>query len=68
MIRKIVEKSGLPRAEFARVGGISRATLEAWLAGTRNPSKESLQKLTDGFRRRGEEMQQIAAEMEQVTR
>jgi transcriptional regulator with XRE-family HTH domain len=51
-VREVIEESGLPRTLIAEDANVSRASIIAWLAGTRTPQPESVAQLADGLERR----------------
>ncbi len=63
-LRKIVTEaileSELPRTLVAKDAGLGRATLEAWISGMRNPSRDSLAQIADGLERRANRLQRLA--------
>jgi transcriptional regulator with XRE-family HTH domain len=52
VVREVIEESGLTRTQIAEDAHLSRATMIAWLAGTRVPQPESVTQLADGLERR----------------
>jgi hypothetical protein len=64
LMRKVIQASGLPRALLARDSGLSRATLEAWLAGKREPQPDSAARLAAGLRARAAELLKLAEQLE----
>lgn len=52
MVLRVVEESGLSRAQLAKDARVSPAAIEAWVAGRREPSLASLEKLANGLNRR----------------
>ncbi len=52
VVREVIEESGLTRTQIAEDANLSRATMIAWLAGTRTPQPESVAQLADGLERR----------------
>jgi transcriptional regulator with XRE-family HTH domain len=57
VVREVIEESGLTRTQIAEDANLSRATMIAWLAGTRTPQPESVAQLADGLERRAEALQ-----------
>ncbi|HEY0025906.1 MAG TPA: helix-turn-helix transcriptional regulator [Longimicrobium sp.] len=54
--REVTEESGLTRTQIAEDANLSRATMIAWLAGTRTPQPESVAQLADGLERRAKHL------------
>jgi transcriptional regulator with XRE-family HTH domain len=52
VVREVIEESGLPRTLIAEDANVSRASIIAWLAGTRTPQPESVAQLADGLEKR----------------
>jgi transcriptional regulator with XRE-family HTH domain len=65
-MRALFERTGLSQHEIARLGGLSYATLHAWVNGRRNPSPESVRAIADGLDKRGSDLEQIAAELRRL--
>lgn len=61
-----IKRSGLTKAQLARDAGLSRAALNAWLAGQRAPGADSLDRLATGLERRAGELQGLAARLRQA--
>lgn len=57
VVREVIEESGLPRTLIAEDANLSRASIIAWLAGTRTPQPESVEQLADGLERRAKVIQ-----------
>ena len=66
LVQRIIRESGLSTAELARATGLSRAALNAWLAGARVPQRESLAKLADGLEGRSDALRNMAGEIRQA--
>jgi hypothetical protein len=52
VVREVIEESGLPRTLIAEDANVSRASIIAWLAGTRTPQPDSVAQLADGLEKR----------------
>jgi transcriptional regulator with XRE-family HTH domain len=57
VVREVIEESGLPRTLIAEDANVSRASIIAWLAGTRMPQPESVAQLADGLEKRAKLIQ-----------
>jgi transcriptional regulator with XRE-family HTH domain len=66
VVREVIEESGLPRTLIAADAHLSRATLIAWLAGTRTPQPESVAQLADGMERRIAKLQLLVSMLREV--
>jgi transcriptional regulator with XRE-family HTH domain len=62
-VREVIEESGLTRTQIAEDTNLSRATMIAWLAGTRTPQPESVAQLADGLERRANRIQSLVAKL-----
>jgi transcriptional regulator with XRE-family HTH domain len=63
LARDAIQRSGLSKAQLARDAGLSRAALNAWIAGTRAPGPDSLDRLAAGLEARAEELRAIASKL-----
>ena len=68
VVREVIEESGLTRTQIAEDANLSRATMIAWLAGTRTPQPESVAQLADGLERRANQLLALVARLRNVTR
>lgn len=66
VVREVIEESGLPRTLIAEDANVSRASIIAWLAGTRTPQPESVAQLADGLERRAKVIQAQAARLRKL--
>jgi transcriptional regulator with XRE-family HTH domain len=66
VVREVIEESGLPRTLIAEDANLSRASIIAWLAGTRIPQPESLAQLADGLERRAKIIQSQVARLRKL--
>lgn len=60
LVKEIIQESELPRTLLANDADLSRAALEAWLSGNRNPSTESAAQLAAGLEKRASRLQYLA--------
>jgi hypothetical protein len=65
-VREVIEESGLPRTLIAEDANLSRASIIAWLAGTRTPQPESVAQLADGLERRAKVIQALVARLRKL--
>jgi transcriptional regulator with XRE-family HTH domain len=63
VVREVIEESGLTRTQIAEDAHLSRATMIAWLAGTRTPQPESVAQLADGLERRVSQLEACIAKL-----
>ncbi len=66
LIAKVIEQSGIPRAQLARDADLSRASLNSWTAAgkaAREPQPESIQKLAAGLEHRAELLRELAEQL-----
>lgn len=63
IVREVIQESELPRTLLARDAELSRAALEAWLVGARNPQAESVEQLANGLMRRASHLQNLAVRL-----
>jgi hypothetical protein len=63
IIREVIQESELPRTLLARDAELSRAALEAWLVGARNPQADSVEQLANGLMRRASHLQNLAVRL-----
>jgi transcriptional regulator with XRE-family HTH domain len=66
VVREVIEESGLPRTLIAEDANVSRASIIAWLAGTRTPQPESVAQLADGLERRAKVIQALVARLRKL--
>jgi transcriptional regulator with XRE-family HTH domain len=66
VVREVIEESGLPRTLVAEDANLSRASIIAWLAGTRMPQPESVAQLADGLERRAKIIQSQVARLRKL--
>jgi len=66
VVAAVLQDSELPRTLVAKDAGLGRATLEAWLSGTRNPSQESVEQIASGLEKRAERLQHLAGQLRKV--
>lgn len=66
VVREVIEESGLPRTLIAEDANLSRASIIAWLAGTRAPQPESVAQLADGLERRAKVIQALVARLRKL--
>jgi transcriptional regulator with XRE-family HTH domain len=66
VVREVIEESGLTRTQIAEDANLSRATMIAWLAGTRTPQPESVAQLADGLERRAEILQRLVGRLRKL--
>jgi transcriptional regulator with XRE-family HTH domain len=66
--QKVLNASGLTRAQIARDSGLNEATIWGWLNGRSVPTPESLEKLAEGLEKRGGELQALAEELRNAAR
>jgi transcriptional regulator with XRE-family HTH domain len=66
VVREVIEESGLPRTLIAEDANVSRASIIAWLAGTRTPQPESVAQLADGLERRAKLIQSLVARLRKL--
>lgn len=66
VVREVIEESGLTRTQIAEDANLSRATMIAWLAGTRTAQPESVAQLADGLERRAEVLQALVRRLRQL--
>ena len=66
LAREAIQESGLSKAQLARDAGLSRAALNAWIAGAREPESESLLRLAGGLEARAERLQGIAGRLRKI--
>jgi transcriptional regulator with XRE-family HTH domain len=66
VVREVIEESGLTRTQIAEDANLSRATMIAWLAGTRTPQPESVTLLADGLERRAEHLQSLVERLRRL--
>ena len=63
VVREVIEESGLTRTQIAEDANLSRATMIAWLAGTRTPQPESVAQLANGLERRVRQLEACIAKL-----
>jgi transcriptional regulator with XRE-family HTH domain len=63
VVREVIEESGLTRTQIAEDANLSRATMIAWLAGTRTPQPESVAQLADGLERRANQIASLVKKL-----
>jgi transcriptional regulator with XRE-family HTH domain len=68
VVRDVIEESGLTRTQIAEDANLSRATMIAWLAGTRTPQPESVAQLADGLERRAKQLLVLVAKLRRLPR
>jgi transcriptional regulator with XRE-family HTH domain len=56
----------VPLRELAEASGLSYGTVRKWAVGLRTPQPESLRQLAAGLRRRGEQLEELAGELEKA--
>ena len=66
VVREVIEESGLPRTLIAEDANVSRASIIAWLAGTRTPQPESVAQLADGLEKRAKLIQAQVARLRKL--
>jgi transcriptional regulator with XRE-family HTH domain len=66
VVREVIEESGLPRTLIAEDANVSRASIIAWLAGTRTPQPDSVAQLADGLERRAKVIQALVARLRKL--
>jgi transcriptional regulator with XRE-family HTH domain len=66
VVREVIEESGLTRTQIAEDANLSRATMIAWLAGTRTPQPDSVSQLADGLERRAEVLQMLVQRLRKL--
>jgi transcriptional regulator with XRE-family HTH domain len=66
VVREVIEESGLPRTLIAEDANVSRASIIAWLAGTRTPQPDSVAQLADGLERRAKLIQSLVARLRKL--
>jgi transcriptional regulator with XRE-family HTH domain len=66
VVREVIEDSGLTRTQIAEDANLSRATMIAWLAGTRTPQPESVAQLADGLEKRAEILQGLVRRLRKL--
>jgi transcriptional regulator with XRE-family HTH domain len=64
LVLSVIRASGLPRSMLARDSGLSRATIEAWVAARREPTTDSIAHLASGLRKRAAELVKLADRLE----
>lgn len=64
LVSTVIERSGYTRSQLAKDAGLSRAALNSWTAGRREPQPESLRQLAAGLRRRAGVLEALAGELE----
>jgi hypothetical protein len=67
LVAKVIQESGMGRAQIARDSDLSVAALNAWTAkgrAARMPQPESVAKLAAGLRSRAAKLEALAAELE----
>ncbi len=67
MIQSILEAAPLSIDGLAKEAGVSRATLYAWMNGSRNPTSENLAALANALERRGGELRELAKQLRRAT-
>jgi transcriptional regulator with XRE-family HTH domain len=60
LVKKTIQESELPRTLIAKDAEVSRAAVEAWHSGNRNPSVESAAQLAAGLEKRASHLQYLA--------
>jgi transcriptional regulator with XRE-family HTH domain len=60
LVRDIIRESEMPRTLLAKDAEISRAAIESWLSGSRNPTAQSAEQLASGLERRATRLQYLA--------
>ena len=63
LVRKVIKESGLPKAVLARDADISRAALNSWIGGERQPRANSLRHLAGGLEQRAEVLKELAEQL-----
>lgn len=60
LVQEIIRETELPRTLLAKDAEISRAAIEAWLSGNRNPTAQSAEQLAAGLEQRATRLQYLA--------
>ncbi len=68
LARDAIQESGLSKSQIARDAGLSRAALNAWIAGARAPGAESLLRLAAGLEGRADHLRKIAQRLRTAAR
>ena len=68
LARQAIQGSGLSKAQLARDAGLSRAALNAWIAGARTPGPDSLDRLASGLEARAEALHALAGKLRGAAR
>ena len=66
LVRDIIRDSELPTTVLARDAQLSRAALQAWVAGVRTPQPESVHQLAQGLRKRAARLAELAEELDKA--
>ena len=63
IVKRVLARCGLTRAQLARDSGLNQATIWGWVKGRSAPEPDSLVKLAAGIERRGGELTALAEEL-----
>lgn len=62
-IADAIKDSDIPRTLIAKDASLSRAALESWMSGLRNPSVESAEQIATALERRAELLNAVATRL-----
>ena len=65
-IADAIKDSEIPRTLIAKDASLSRAALESWMSGLRNPSEESAEQVATALEHRAELLRAVAARLRRV--
>lgn len=66
IVQRALKEGPFAMRQLAEESGLSYAALRAWSAGDRTPQPESLRQLAAGLRKRGEQLGELANELEKA--
>lgn len=65
-IADAIKDSEIPRTLIAKDAALSRAALESWMSGLRNPSEESVEQIAAALEHRAEVLNTVAARLRRL--
>ncbi|CAN5634879.1 hypothetical protein BH23GEM7_BH23GEM7_27210 [soil metagenome] len=66
IVQRALKEGPFAMRQLAKDSGLSYAALRAWASGLRTPQPEYLRKLAVGFRRRSQELEKLADQLERA--
>lgn len=63
-VQNILTRAPFTQSDLARAAGISYDSLRSWAIGRRSPRESTVQKLAEGLRKKAEELERLADELD----